>query len=182
MLLNCEQAANHIAAGELVAYPTEAIYGLGCDPRNESAIEQLIGLKDREQDKGLIVVASEWKQLDKLIATPSPEQRARAQESWPGPVTWIMSAHSSCSTLLTGGRPTIAVRISAHPVVRKLCEHCNSAVVSTSANISGQPPLESPEAIAEAFSGKIAGVVQGELGGLKHATSIFDAATGSQLR
>jgi len=105
-----------------------------------------------------------------------------ANKSWPGPVTWIIPASSLCHPLLTGNRPTIAVRVSDHPVVRELCDGCGYALVSTSANISGEKPLADVAQITEAFAANIAGVVEGQLGGRENATSIFDASTGIQLR
>lgn len=182
MLLSCAGAVSAIKAGKIIAYPTEAIYGLGCDPQNHATLTDLLNLKSRASDKGLILVASNRSQLDPFIDNKNPSLLDRASKSWPGPVTWIMPASKHCHPLLTGGRPTIAVRISAHPVVRDLCDGCEHALVSTSANISGEFPLANAEEIADAFASDIAGVVEGSLGGLESATSIFDASTGVQLR
>ena len=182
MLLSCEAAASAVKAGEIIAYPTEAIYGLGCDPTNQSTLQKLVELKSRSANKGLILVANSWEQLEPFVSLTDSSVLDTAMHSWPGPVTWIMPSSDKCSSLLTGNRDTIAVRISDHPVVRKLCEECQYALVSTSANISGQEPLPNTEQIEHAFAGKIAGVVSGSLGGLRSATSIFDARTGAQLR
>jgi len=182
MLLSCAAAATAARQGSVIAYPTEAIYGLGCDPRNESALEHVLQLKSRASNKGLILVASHYSQLDPFIDVQNHSMLERAKNSWPGPVTWIMPASDQCHPLLTGGRSTIAVRVSAHPVVRELCDLCEHALVSTSANISGEQPLATIEDIARVFESNIAGVVEGTLGGLKSATSIFDASTGIQLR
>lgn len=182
MLLSCKAASAAIQSGKLIAYPTEAIYGLGCDPTNQSALQHLLDLKSRDTNKGLILVASNWQQIEPFVELIEDDILDRAQSNWPGPVTWIMPASSRCSALLTGGRTTIAVRVSAHDVVRDLCDQCGSALVSTSANISGLPPLKTPDDIVATFSDGIAGVVEGELGGLENATSIFDARTGVQLR
>lgn len=182
MSLNCQQAAVAVSAGKIIAYPTEAIYGLGCDPDNELALDALLQLKIRDRNKGLILVANDWSQIEPYVGTVNEAKLATVMESWPGPVTWIMPASKKTSQLLTGGRDTLAVRISDHPVVRELCGCCNSALVSTSANISGQPPFLSASEIEQSFADTIAGVVQGELGGLQNATSIFDMETGVQLR
>lgn len=182
MLLSCKAAAIAIHAGDLIAYPTEAIYGLGCDPDNQTSLQKLIDLKRRDSDKGLILIGSSWQQLEPFVELTDATVLDRAQNSWPGPVTWIMPASKRCTALLTGGRSTIAIRVSAHEVVQELCTQCDHALVSTSANLSGQTPLRTPDDIANAFSADIAGVVIGSLGGLKNATSIFDASTGVQLR
>lgn len=182
MNLSVATAAKAIHEGKVIAYPTEAIYGLGCDPLNLDALTHLLNLKSRDSNKGLILIASDWNQLAGYVDLDDPAMLERANNSWPGPVTWIMPASAKCSAVLTGGRETIAVRVSAHPVVRDLCSHCECALVSTSANISGEPPLLSTTDIVSVFSDQIAGVVDGELGGLKNATSIFDARSGVQLR
>jgi len=182
VLLSNERAVAAVKSGKLIAYPTEAIYGLGCDPSNQVALEQLLKLKSRASNKGLILVASNVSQLKPFIDLQNPSLLEQASSSWPGPVTWIMPASDHCHPLLTGNRDTIAVRVSDHPVVRDLCDGCEHALVSTSANISGEKPLASIDEIEEAFDTAIAGVVAGSLGGLENATSIFDASTGVQLR
>ena len=182
MLLSVEAAATAVHAGNIIAYPTEAIYGLGCDPDNQTSLQQLLEIKARATNKGLILVGSEWQQLEPFVELTNQSILDRALESWPGPVTWIMPASDRCSALLTGGRKTIAVRVSAHTVVRDLCNEYGNALVSTSANISGEAPLRQAEDVADAFASQIAGVVEGKLGGLENATSIFDATTGVQLR
>lgn len=182
MLLDCAAAATAVKQGRVIAYPTEAIYGLGCDPNNNAAVMQIVQLKSRAENKGLILVASTKTQLDPFIDIHNPSILERVKNSWPGPTTWIMPASNQCHSLLTGGRSTIAVRVSDHPVVRELCDLCGHALVSTSANISGEHPLASPDEITTVFASSIAGVVEGQLGGLEDATSIFDASTGVQLR
>jgi len=182
MLLSCADAVIAVKAGKIIAYPTEAIYGLGCDPRNHAALSQLLQLKSRASNKGLILVASSTSQLEPFIDQQNPSILDYAKKSWPGPVTWIVPASSLCHPLLTGNRPTIAVRVSDHPVVRALCDGCEHALVSTSANISGEKPLANVEEITASFASSIAGTVEGSLGGLENATSIFDASTGVQIR
>jgi len=182
MLLSCADAVTAVKAGKIIAYPTEAIYGLGCDPQNHEALSRLLKLKSRASNKGLILAASSTSQLEPFIDRQNPAILEHAKKSWPGPVTWIVPASNLCHPLLTGDRPTIAVRVSAHPVVRDLCDLCGHALVSTSANISGEKPLANAEDIATTFASSIAGIVEGSLGGLENATSIFDASTGVQLR
>jgi len=181
-MITCSAAATAVAAGKLIAYPTEAIYGLGCNPLDESAVEQLLQLKIRDRNKGLILVAHEWQQLERFVSVDDDAMLEKAQQSWPGPVTWVMPASLKCSALLTGGRDTVAVRVSSHEVVRELCKTCGHALVSTSANISGQMPFKDATEVETEFGDHIAGVVEGELGGLHNATSIFDIRTGVQLR
>lgn len=180
--LTIDQAARHVASGQLIAYPTEAVYGIGCNPTNEAAVRGVLDLKAREANKGFIIIASNLDQLDDYMAAPTAEERVTLNNAWPGPVTFVVKAKSDLSPLLTGNRPTLAVRVSAHPVVQALCNACGHALISTSANISGTPALTSADAVDGAFNGRIAGVVAGELGTLNSATPIFSLSTGEQLR
>lgn len=180
--LNISSAVDAIAKGEVIAYPTEAIYGLGCNPENLQAVQSVLDLKARDANKGLILIASRWEQLIPYVDEIEPDQLQKALDTWPGPVTWVMPAHPSLDALLTGGRSTVAVRVTDHPVVIELCNQCNHPLVSTSANISGQVPVNYAHEIATEFGDAIAGVVEGELGGLKSATSIYDLLSGAQIR
>jgi len=181
-LATVETAVTHVRNGGVIAYPTEAVYGLGCDPSQAAAVRRILQLKARQADKGLIVVASDWSQLEPFIAPLAAEARARIEPTWPGPVTWILPAAPSTNPLLTGQRTTIAARISSHPTVHALCTACGHALVSTSANTSGEAPLLNTDAIHAAFGANIDAIVSGELGGLGNATPIFDSQTGAQLR
>jgi len=180
--LNIKKAVEAIAKGQVIAYPTEAIYGLGCNPDNLQAVQSVLDLKVRDANKGLILIASRWEQLLPYVTQPDPTQLQKALDTWPGPVTWVLPAHPRLDALLTGGRSTIAVRVTDHPVVIELCNACNHPLISTSANISGQAPVNSGAEIANIFGDSIAGVVEGELGGLNSATSIYDMQTGAQIR
>ena len=169
-----------LAAGGVLAYPTEAVWGLGCDPFSDAALRQLLALKRRDPAKGLIVVASHIDQLDGLIVIPSRAAYRRARLSWPGPNTWVFPAGPDASPWLTGERDTLAVRVSTHPVVRDLCEAWVGPLVSTSANRSGQPPAMSRTQVQLRFADML--VVPGALGGSDRPTSIREAATGHYLR
>ena len=121
--------------GEVLAYPTEAVFGLGCDPDNQDAVEKVLAIKTRPQDKGLILIAASIEQLNPYIDTSSlnAAMMERVNTTWPGPFTWIMPKAARTPDYLTGGRDTIAVRVSAHPTVIQLCNAVNKPLVSTSA-------------------------------------------------
>lgn len=172
----------HIAGGRLIAYPTEAIYGLGCDPNNVGAIAAILKVKSRDQHKGFILIASNQAQLTPYIEITSASDQKQLNEAWPGPVTFVCKAKMGLPELLTGGRDTVAVRVSSHPVVSELCNACGHALVSTSANISGKLALTNAADVAAEFGDQISGVVAGPLGTLKTATPIFSLITGEQLR
>ncbi len=175
-------AAAAIRAGGIVAYPTEGVWGLGCDPANRDAVERLIALKGRDVGKGLILLAAEEDQLAPWIEPFNPAMANRVRGSWPGPVTWIVPARPDCPAWLTGGRPTVAVRITAHPPARALCVAAGTALVSTSANPSGQPPLAGPGELRRAFGPALDAILEGPLGGLRGPTEIRDLQTGRILR
>ena len=169
-------------AGEIIAYPTEGVYGLGCDPRNLAAVGRLLALKKRPKDKGLILVASQAEQFgDYLLDFPTcitPEIAA----TWPGQVTWLLPARAEVSPLLRGEFTTQAVRVSAHPVVQELAGLFGHAIVSTSANIGGGKPCMTAAEVDELFGDAIAGIVGGELGGDGKPSEIRSALDGSVLR
>lgn len=182
-MLSIAQAAQALHAGAVIAYPTEAVYGLGCDPMNEAAVARIWQLKQRPAAMGLILLASDWQQLVPYIAELTDEQQQQLLSTWPGPHTWIVPAAETTPAWLTGGRDSIAVRITDHLPSCALCDAFGGAVVSTSANLHGQPPLREAIEAKETFQAEgFAGVMQGELGGLEKPTSIRDLCTGEWVR
>lgn len=177
-----DRAARIIVAGGIVAYPTEAVYGVGCLPLLDQALERIIAIKQRDAGKGLIVVAGELAQIEALAELPGGAPGRQIRASWPGPVTWIVPARPGLPALLTGGRPTIAVRLSAHPIVRQLCRRTASALVSTSANFSGHRPAHTALAARRALGRQLDFVLAGPLGDAARPTEIRDAASGQVLR
>ena len=175
------QALLDIQAGRVLAYPTEAVYGLGCDPFNQSAVERILALKGRSQQQGLIVLIADWPQLFELIGDlPLPRLEA-VKETWPGPVTWVFPKSDNVPNWLSGEHNTIAVRMTAHPIAQKLCQL--GPIVSTSANPHGQSPALSLEEVDQLFgASELDGVVLGDLGTEKRPSLIFDALTNRQLR
>lgn len=176
-------AASTLKKGGVIAYPTEAVWGLGCDPNNNEAIQRLCDLKQRSISKGLLLVGYSAKQVTPLLEKLSEAQRQAVVSSWPGPYSWVLPNVMGFSDEITGGRDTVVVRISAHPVVRALSEKFKGLIVSTSANISGQPPAKTQLAVQQAFLSKLDYVLDGGSVGQQLSPShIFDAKTGRQLR
>lgn len=178
------EAAARLRQGGIVAYPTEAVWGLGCDPFDEQAVDRLLAIKQRPVDKGLIAIAAHVDQLKPLCdfsALPA-ERLAQVLATWPGPHTWVMPADAAAPRWITGAHAGIAVRVSAHPVVVALCDAFGGALVSTSANPGAAPP---PRLLADfdpTLRAAIDGHVAGETGGLERPTPIRDALTGTALR
>jgi len=171
----------HLRRGGLIAYPTESCYGLGCDPRNTRALKRLIRLKGRGAAKGLLLIADHFKRLQPFVRPPSLAELARMQRSWPGPVTWVVPASRACPPLLTGGRPTIAVRVTAHAEAARLCRRLGMALVSTSANKSGKKPAKTAAECRRIFGSQVR-VIDGRIGTRKRPSTLIDLATGTVLR
>lgn len=175
-------AARWIRAGGVIAYPTEAVFGLGCDPANRNAVQRLLALKNRCWRKGLILVASEQRQLEPWVKKIRDDQSRQLDKSWPGPTTWLLPAARDCPHWLTGEHDALAVRVTAHPLVRRLCDIVGGAIVSTSANTSGQRPARSVLDIRLRFGNRIDFVLPGSLGGQRHTTQIRVLASGQFVR
>ncbi|NUS39170.1 MAG: tRNA threonylcarbamoyladenosine biosynthesis protein RimN [Lysobacter sp.] len=179
-----DEAAERLHHGAVIAYPTEAVWGLGCDPFDEAAVLRLLAIKQRPVDKGLILVAGALGQFDGLLdweRLPN-DRREAVYASWPGPHTWIVPATGRVPHWITGAHDGVAVRLSAHPVVAALCTAFGGPLVSTSANLAGAPPAFSRDALDAAVVALCDGVCGGETGGLTAPTAIVDARTGTQLR
>jgi len=175
-------AVRALKGGGVIAYPTEAVYGLGCDPRNTAALRQLLHLKQRRADKGLILIAANMAQLRPYIALLSADLRARLLAMWPGAYTWVLPARLGVSPLLRGRHRGIAVRITAHPQAAALCRAFGGAIVSTSANRSGCLPLLSAQAVRRQWRQDLAYILAGKTGDRSVPSEIWDSFSGRRLR
>lgn len=175
-------AVRALRVGGVIAYPTEGVWGFGCDPLNMRACLRLLALKRRPWDKGLVLIADHFDALAPFVELPSRSAYRRAAATWPGPVTWVFPASVYAPDWITGGRDSIAVRVTAHPVAAALCRRFGDALVSTSANRSTHPPARSATELRLKFRRGIDALVPGALGGLKGPTPIRDLATGHLLR
>lgn len=188
-LLTIPQAVNAIQSGQVIAYPTEAVYGLGCDPLDEMAFEALLDLKQRPIEKGVILIASNLQQITDWIKFEDQPWVEQVISSWSPvtdrgeispPITWVLPARDNVPSWITGGRDTLAVRVSHHPQVKRLCDALNSPIVSTSANLTGQAPAKSVQACWDFFPQTK--VLEGELMGLAQPSQIWEAQTLTRLR
>ncbi|MBY8964520.1 Sua5/YciO/YrdC/YwlC family protein [Algiphilus sp. NNCM1] len=182
LALAYREAAEVLARGGLVAYPTEGVWGLGCDPRNPAAVGALLAAKQRPVDKGLILISDHFEALEAWITLPSRSALKRAFESWPGPTTWLFPARSDAPYWITGDSDRIAIRVTNHPVAARLCKAWGEALVSTSANRNGLPPADGATAVRRQFSKALDYLVPGALGGLGRPSTIRDVRSGQQVR
>ncbi|EGA71024.1 Sua5/YciO/YrdC family protein [Vibrio sinaloensis DSM 21326] len=181
---NFDQALNALKQGEVIAYPTEGVFGVGCDPDNPEAIEKLLTLKQRPVEKGLILIAASYQQLLPYIDETqlSEEQLKRVHQTWPGPVTWIMPCSDKVSSWVSGQFDSIAVRVTDHPLVQKMCNAFGKPLTSTSANLTGEPPCMTTEEVYRQLGDKLVAVLEGETGGRDKPSEIRDAKTSQVLR
>ncbi len=177
-------AAVALAAGGVVAYPTESVYGLGCDPQNRLACERLFRLKQRPSTQGVLLIAANLGQLARyadLAALPA-RARARIESTWPGPETWVLPRAEGVPPWIVGDHAGIALRVTAHRIAAALCRAFGGALVSTSANRHGEAPAREAHEVSASFGDAIDAIVTGAVGGLDRPTPIRDAVSGAIIR
>lgn len=177
-----DQIVKVLKHGGVIAYPTEAVYGLGCRADDRAAVERICALKQRPVDQGLIVLIRDLEQLGDWIAPPDESQLECLQATWPGPVTWLIPATAHCPAWLKGRHPSLAVRQSAHPLCRELCAALDVPLVSTSANRSGEEPARSATEAQAIFGDDVNLIVDAPPGTSESPSAIFDLQTGNRLR
>jgi len=165
--------------GGIFAYPTESVFGIGCNPDDEIAVHKILALKKRLIHKGLILIASDFSQVEKYLKPLCDHQKEFTQAS---ETTYIYPALDSAPQWLTGDFDSLAVRITSHPISKKMCEVMGSALVSTSANVSGQVPAMSVEEVTHQLGREIDAVLSGRLGKLSQPSEIRDSISGEKIR
>jgi L-threonylcarbamoyladenylate synthase len=180
--LAIDRAARIVRSGGVIAYPTEAVFGLGCLPDDERAVMRILAIKQRSWRKGLVLIGATLAQLERYAVLPPEPRRSEILATWPGPVTWALTARPGAPRWISGGRDSVAVRLTAHPLARELCARAGSALVSTSANVSRRPPHRRILALRRDLGRALDCVLAGELGGLAQPTVIRDGRTGKTLR
>ncbi len=168
----------------VIAYPTEAVFGLGCDPLNEQAVTRLLEIKQRPVEKGLILIAANYEQLRPYIdeSKLSSQQLDQIKATWPGPVTWVMPAQDCVPRWLTGQFESIAVRVTNHCAVRQLCLAFGQPITSTSANLTGMPPCRDAAEVARQMGHLLEVIVDVSVGDEAKPTIIKDALTNEIYR
>ena len=179
--IHIKKAVEIIASGGVIAYPTEGVWGLGCDPWNVDAVFKILKIKNRPWQKGLILIASQVDQIKPLLSQLTKEQIDRVCKSWPGAHTWIIP-NDDLPIWLRGDHDSIALRVSNHKIVKQLCDTVGGPIVSTSANPAGKEPAKTALKVKCYFGDEIDYIVPGALSGLNKPTTIRDALTNQQLR
>ncbi|MFC5524103.1 L-threonylcarbamoyladenylate synthase [Polaromonas jejuensis] len=179
-----DDIAQALREGGVVAYPTEAVFGLGCDPQNAKAVACIHQIKQRSADQGFLLVGAEFRHVEAFIdikRVPSAVL-ARAKSSWPGPTTWIFPASSIVPKWVMGRHSGIALRVTAHAPAAALCRAFDGALVSTSANPHGEPPARTLQEALRYFPVELAAAMDAEVGAALRPTPIMDALTGKVVR
>jgi L-threonylcarbamoyladenylate synthase len=176
------EAVRRIAAGGIIAYPTETIYGLGCDPFNGNAVLRLLALKQRGIEQGLILIASHFGQVESLLAAMPQTARKRVMLPGSRPVTWVLPCLPEIPYWIRGRHDSLAIRITTHPVAAALCDRWGGPLVSTSANLHGQPPATGPLSVHKAFHDQLDYVLHDPAIAANRPSEIRNGLTGVILR
>lgn len=180
--LHINNALETLLAGGVIAYPTESCFGLGCLPTSQAAVERILAIKQRNWVKALILVGSDYKQFSDYVKAVEPSDLARAERTWPGPNTWLIPASEGCPAWVKGEFESVALRISAHPIVHALCSAADHAIVSTSANRQGEPAMTEYSQVLAQFGVKIDYIFPCEIGGDRNPSEIRDLLSNTVIR
>ena len=176
-------ATRCLQQGGVIAYPTEAVWGLGCDPWNQTAVLRLLSIKKRPVEKGLILVAASLDQIAPIYKNLTRQQQEQLDFTWPGPRTWLIPDPDSWIPMwIKGSHTSVAVRVSDHPLVVQLCRHFGGPIVSTSANTTGKLEIRSRLRLMIALGAKLDYVLPGDLGNADRTTTITDLISGKTVR
>lgn len=175
-------AVRALAAGGVIAHPTESVWGLACDPDNPDAVARLLALKSRPLEKGLILVSGEQQHFNSLLHNLSGDQRARIDASWPGPVTWLVPHFDQVPPWVSGIHHSVALRQTEHGFTAALTRAFGSAIVSTSANPAGCQPARHKFQVLRYFGKNLDFVSGGNTGGRKAPSEIRELTSGRIVR
>lgn len=172
-----KEAATLLREGQVVAFPTETVYGLGANALDSKAIKKIYLAKGRPDDNPLIVHISDVEQLNDLVTSISPQAQKLIDNFWPGPLTLVMAKSTLVPPLVTGGLDTVAVRMPAHPIALKLIHEAQLPIAAPSANISGKPSPTTAQHVWQDLQGKIAGLIDGGHAGVGVESTVLDLTT-----
>lgn len=181
------EAALCLKQGQVLAYPTEAVWGLGCDPNNEQAFHEILRLKQRPIEKGVILLAAHVNQVQHLLQDLSEDMRQTVIDSWSNrnpterATTWLLPASDDIPTWIKGNHTKVAVRVTTHSLCVALCQAFGGFIVSTSANPAGLEPARSLQDANQYFAQEL-NYLNGDLGLSQEPSKIMDAQTGEVIR
>lgn len=186
--LSVKVASHRLMEGNVIAYPTEAVWGLGCDPLNEQACLELLQIKQRPIQKGMILIAGSIDEFAGIMSALPVDQVQKLDAAWQnqistGAITFLVpDLLGQVPYWIKGNHNSVALRVSQHPLVKSLCHAFGGSLVSTSANRSGKPPARSRALVEKYFGGQLEFIVPGALGGATNPSKIIDFYTGKTIR
>jgi len=166
----------------VLAYPTEAVWGLGCDPWSEAAVARILDLKGRPEHKGLILIGSHWDQFQPYLQGLDKSQLATLQTSCAKPTTWLIPHNGTAPSWVVGDHDTLAVRVTTHPLAAGLCRAFGGPLISTSANPQGLPAATSGFKVRSYFSQDLDYQTPGRVGSAARASEIRHLLSGEIIR
>jgi L-threonylcarbamoyladenylate synthase len=175
-----KQTIKVLRQGGIILYPTEGVYGLGCDPFNETAVLRLLKIKRRNVNKGLILIATNWQQVKDLLKINIEQCAASKKSNYP--TTWVLPATKKAPRWITGKFNSIAIRVTSHPMAKKICQKFGGPIVSTSANLTKKAPVKNLKQVDKKIICNIDFVVHGRVGNLGKPTRICDIERAEILR
>ena len=176
-----ENAIKLLSDGGVIGYPTEAVFGLGCDPWNEKAVVKISNIKNRNSKKPFLLVASSINQLTNLVDINIITEKAKS--TWPGHTTWLIPAKKDVPCWLTDkDTGLIGIRISDHPVINRICDKLQSPIISTSANISGDKNIKDQKVFISEFQNKVDYLIEGNIGNYCNPSIIINMITNESIR
>ncbi|KXZ17055.1 tRNA threonylcarbamoyladenosine biosynthesis protein [Bacillus nakamurai] len=174
------QAAELLQQNEVVAFPTETVYGLGANAENTEAVAKIYEAKGRPSDNPLIVHISDIGQLDRIISYIPETAEKLMREFWPGALTLVLPCKPGMlSPRVTAGLSTVAIRMPDHPVALSVIRSAGLPIAAPSANLSGKPSPTKAEHVAHDLNGRIAGIVDGGPTGIGVESTVL-SCTGEQ--
>ena len=177
------RCADVIRSGGVIAYPTEGVWGVGCDPWHDEAVEYLLSLKRRQPAKGLILISGDAAHFEPLLATVSPDQRAQVVMPRARATTWLVPDPTQYfPDYLRGKHDTVALRVSSHPLVAALTARLGYPIISTSANLSGHPAAQTALRVRQYFGDRLDALLPGQTAGDARPSQIIDLRSGTIIR
>jgi L-threonylcarbamoyladenylate synthase len=180
--LKLQRAVAILRAGGVIAYPTETVWGFGCDPLNERAVARLLNLKGRSVEKGLILIGASAEQFSDYLDELEPAMKSKFTASTCRPTTWLVPANSRVPSWIKGDFNSVALRVSTHKLVSDLCLAFGSPIVSTSANKSGYPTPPQPWPLRKFLGNGLDYILPGILGEASGPSEIRDLISDKRIR
>lgn len=176
--IQIKEAAQLLIENEVVAFPTETVYGLGANAKSEEAVRKIFAAKGRPSDNPLIIHIANQTQLHDLVDDIPSVAEQLMDAFWPGPLTLVFRKKEGLSEIATAGLSTVAVRMPNHPVALALIEEANLPIAAPSANTSGKPSPTTAQHVAKDLTGKISGIVDGGETGVGVESTVVDITEG----